>query len=101
SASTAFTKRITQLVADLANSGLEVSHPLLQGREKTERAILLVLTGNRGLCGGFNSNVIRQAAHRLSELTNSIPQVQLEISGKRGISAFRYRGVTPTQKFTH
>ena len=41
-AATAYTKRITKLVADLAQSGLEVSHPLLEPREKTNRAILLV-----------------------------------------------------------
>jgi F-type H+-transporting ATPase subunit gamma len=99
-AATAYTKRITQLVADLANSGLEVSHPLLEGREKTERAILLVLTGNRGLCGGYNSNVVRQAAARFSELKATVPHVGIEISGKRGITAFRYRGVTPAEKYT-
>src|SRR5208283_800551 len=38
-AATAYTRRITQLVADLARSGLTVTHPLLEGREKTERAI--------------------------------------------------------------
>src|SRR5689334_2832105 len=82
-AATAYTKRITKLVADLAHSGLEVSHPLLEGREKTDRAILLVLTGNRGLCGGFNSNVVRQAAVRLDQLKETIPHVEVEVSGKR------------------
>ncbi|HEX3997001.1 MAG TPA: ATP synthase F1 subunit gamma [Pirellulales bacterium] len=100
-AATAYTRRITQLVSDLANSGLEVSHPLLKGREKTERAILLVLTANRGLCGGYNGNVVRTAVARWQELTAAVPKVQLEISGKRGISAFRYRGLTPVEKYTH
>ena len=57
SASTAYTKRITALVADLANAGLSVSHPLLETRPEIKSARLLVLTGNRGLCGGYNSNV--------------------------------------------
>ncbi len=100
-AAAAYTKRITQLVSDLAHSGLEVSHPLLESREKTERAILLVLTGNRGLCGGYNSNVVRQAFARFHELKATIPDVELEISGKRGITAFRYRGITPKEKYTH
>src|SRR6478735_9101651 len=60
SAATSYTRRITQLVADLANSGLEVSHPLLEGREKVNHATLLVLSGNRGLAGGYNGNVVRQ-----------------------------------------
>ena len=56
-AATAYTKRITQLVADLANTGLAVKHPLLEAREKIKHAMLLVLTANRGLCGGYNGNV--------------------------------------------
>src|ERR1700743_1025869 len=68
SAATAYTKRITKLGAGLTRSGLEVRHPLLESREKTNRAVLLVLTGNRGLCGGYNSNVFRAAWARYNEL---------------------------------
>jgi F-type H+-transporting ATPase subunit gamma len=100
-AATAYTKRITKLVADLAQSGLEVSHPLLQSREKTNRAILLVITGNRGLCSGYNSNVFRAAWARYNELKAQVPQLELEISGKRGITAFKYRGIKGNQSFTH
>src|SRR4051794_26450985 len=64
SAATAYTRRITQLVADLVSSGLEVTHPLLEPRETTQRAILLMLSANRGLCGGYNSNVQRAAFGR-------------------------------------
>lgn len=101
SAATAYTKRITKLVSDLAQSGLEVSHPLLEPREKPGRTILLVITGNRGLCGGYNSNVIRHAWTRYKELTSEVPQVDLEISGKRGIVAFKYRGLTGVNSYTH
>jgi F-type H+-transporting ATPase subunit gamma len=101
SASTAYTKRITKLVADLAQAGLEVSHPLLEPREKTNRAILLVLTGNRGLCGGYNSNVFRQAWARYNELKQTVPQVELEISGKRGIAAFKFRSLKGNHAYTH
>ncbi|HZZ27186.1 MAG TPA: ATP synthase F1 subunit gamma [Pirellulales bacterium] len=100
-AATAYTKRITKLVADLSQAGLEVSHPLLESREKTNRVILLVLTGNRGLCGGYNSNVVRMAWARYNELKASIPQVDLEISGKRGIAAFKFRGLKGNQAYTH
>src|SRR4051812_9069801 len=101
SAATAYTRRITQLVADLAQSGLSVSHPLLEEREKVNTATLLVLTGNRGLCGGYNSNVVRAALHRYSELRGQVPHVTLEISGKRGIGAFKFRGFDPQERFTH
>src|SRR6187399_1396585 len=89
-AATAYTRRITQLVADLANSGLEVKHPLLEGREKTERAVLLMLSANRGLCGGYNGNVQRAGFQRLAELKAQIPDVKLMMSGKRGIAAAKF-----------
>src|SRR3569623_1634725 len=101
SAATAYTKRITALVADLANSGLEVSHPLLEGRSEIKHATLLVLTGNRGLCGGYNSNVQRAGLARYKELQSEVPKVTLEVSGKRGISAFRFRDIIPEVTFTH
>ena len=100
-ASTAYTRRITALVADLAKSGLSVSHPLLEPRETTNRVVLLVLTGNRGLCGGYNGNVQRAAVARHNELKAAIPQVDIEISGKRGASFLKFRGMPTTQTYTH
>ena len=100
-AATDYTKRITQLVADLANAGLEVSHPLLEGREHTNKATLLVLTGNRGLCGGYNTNVQRKGFVRLAEMKEEIPEVKLEVSGKRGIAACKFRKVKPDASYTH
>ncbi|MEX0819651.1 MAG: ATP synthase F1 subunit gamma [Pirellulaceae bacterium] len=98
-AATAYTRRITQLVSDLASSGLEVKHPLMEPREETNTALLLVLTGNRGLCGGYNGNVIRQAIPRLNELKATIPNVLLEVSGKRGVTALQFRGIEPQETF--
>jgi F-type H+-transporting ATPase subunit gamma len=100
-AATAYTKRITQLVADLAQSGLEVSHPLLEERDKVNNATLLVITANRGLCGGYNANVVRAGLARYAELRGHIPNVRLEISGKRGIGAFKFRGHDAQERFTH
>ncbi len=101
SAATAYTNRITQLVADLMTSGMEFSHPLLETRETVRNATLLVLTANRGLCGGFNGNVQRAGFHRWVELKQAIPNCRLELSGKRGIAAFKFRGITPDVAFTH
>jgi F-type H+-transporting ATPase subunit gamma len=60
-----------------------------------------VLTGNRGLCGGYNSNVQRAGVARWKELQESVPQTTLEVSGKRGISAFKFREIIPHESFTH
>lgn len=100
-AATAYTERITQLVADLAQTGLEVTHPLLEERSETRAGLLLVLTANRGLCGGFNSGVMRSALTRLEELKNGIANVMLHVSGKRGISALNFRHITPDMTYTH
>jgi F-type H+-transporting ATPase subunit gamma len=100
-AATAYTKRITALVAHLARTGLEVTHPLLQPRPEPKKALILVLTANRGLCAGYNGNVMRLANSRLRELRDAIPELRLEVAGKRGISAFKFRKVQPDESFTH
>jgi len=100
-AASAYTKRITALVGHLARGGLKVSHPLLRPHEPVRSAILLTLTSNRGLCGGYNAAVFRLAAARWNAMAEEMPGPRLEVSGKRGISAFRFRGVQPHQTFTH
>jgi len=100
-AASAYAKRMTQIVMDLAQAGLEVKHPLLEGREEAKNAILLVLTANRGLCGGYNSGVLRLATKRLGELSDEVPSMRLEVSGKRGISAMRFRKTKVDEAFTH
>lgn len=99
SAATAYTDRITQVVADLANAGLEVSHPLLEEHKDKQNGALLVLTANRGLCGGYNGNVIRMGTKRRQEMMNELPQCTLDVSGKRGISGFKFREIEMNQQF--
>ncbi|MCH2128876.1 MAG: ATP synthase F1 subunit gamma [Pirellulaceae bacterium] len=100
-AATAYTDRITQLVKDLANTGLEVSHPLLERRESMERGTLLILTANRGLCGGFNSGAVRLGIERRQQLMDDLNEVRVEMSGKRGVSAFAFRDLPLDESFTH
>jgi F-type H+-transporting ATPase subunit gamma len=53
------------------------------------------------LCGGYNGNVIRAAAERWTELQATVPKTTLEISGKRGITGFNFRGHKADERFTH
>jgi F-type H+-transporting ATPase subunit gamma len=99
-AATAYTRRITQIVADLATAGLEVSHPLLEAHDKNERATLLVLTANRGLCGGYNGAVFRAALVRLEELRQQFRRLDIEVAGKRGIAAAKFRKVPLANTYT-
>jgi F-type H+-transporting ATPase subunit gamma len=101
SAATAYTRRITRLVADLAQTGTQVSHPLLEGRETTKHATLLLLTANRGLCGGYNGSVIRTGLTRWKQLGAEVPNLRFEVSGKRGISALKFRGLMADKTYTH
>ncbi|XZE56828.1 ATP synthase F1 subunit gamma [Planctomycetaceae bacterium SH139] len=100
SAATAYTERITKIVSQLAAAGAEVKHPLLESRDEVKSATLLVLTSNRGLCGGYNSSVLRIANPRLQEFKRDFPAVQLEVSGKRGIGSFKFRGIDVDASYT-
>jgi F-type H+-transporting ATPase subunit gamma len=100
-AASAYTKRITALVGQLATAGLEVKHPLLEPHAEMSKAVLLVLSANRGLCGGYNSSVLRQGLNQWKQLQSEVGEVTLEVSGKRGISAFRFRKFVIAERFTH
>ena len=100
SAATDYTKRITQIVQDLANSGTSVSHPLLEAHESIKAVDILVLTANRGLCGGYNGSVVRVATQRRNEILEQANAGQTSVSGKRGISAFRFAGVPIEKTYT-
>jgi F-type H+-transporting ATPase subunit gamma len=91
---------MTKLVQDLLASGLSVSHPLLQQRETVRNATLLVLTANRGFCGGLNGSLIRAGAQRWMELKQSVPNCRLEVSGKRGMKGLKSRGIDASASYT-
>ena len=94
----AYTRRISELVRNLSSSGAAANHPLLQERPEPKKTLLLVLSSNRGLCGGYNGNVLRTASLAYDTLTQN-QEVDLEIAGKRGFAFFRYRGVTVVNPF--
>lgn len=99
-AATDYTKRITQIVQDLAKSGTDVSHPLLKAHETVKAVDMLVLTANRGLCGGYNGSVVRAAAQRRAEIQAQADAGQTLASGKRGISALRFAGIPLEKTYT-
>src|SRR5437588_3898184 len=57
----AYTRKIAELAADLSATATDVTHPLLAKRAEVKNALLLVLTSNRGLCGGYNASILREA----------------------------------------
>lgn len=91
-AATDYTQRMAKVVADLAKAGLDVSHPLLEARETSSKSVMLVLSSNRGLCGGYNGNVLRLATLRYRELLQN-GSVTVDAAGKRAISGFKFREI--------
>ncbi|NCX97340.1 MAG: ATP synthase F1 subunit gamma [Planctomycetia bacterium] len=87
-----YTKHLAKILENIAAVGADVAHPLLEIRP-TKRTAVLVLTGNRGLCGGYNGNVVRQAAALLGQWKSEQVETRVTVSGKRGISALKFRGV--------
>ena len=66
------------------------SLPLLQEHDSIERVGLLLVTGDRGLAGAFNSQIIRAGNRRRSELSSE--QIAWYASGRRGVSSIEFRG---------
>ena len=94
-----YTKQLAKILGNIAQAGASVSHPLLVVRP-TKRAAVLVLTGNRGLCGGYNSNVVRQSVALLGQWKSERVDTNVAVSGKRGISALKFRGVDIAETYT-
>jgi F-type H+-transporting ATPase subunit gamma len=102
----AYTRKMAEIVADLAGTLAAAAeqgsftHPLLQTRETEKKSLLLVLTSNRGLCAGYNGAIIRLAQQRIREAKAANVELDVEISGKRGISFFRFQKLPMAQTYT-
>jgi F-type H+-transporting ATPase subunit gamma len=96
----AFTRKISELAADLSASATNISHPLLEKRETVKTSLLLVISSNRGLCGGYNGAILREAAARLRAYDSQGVARKLELSGKRAINWFRYQRITAEATYT-
>jgi F-type H+-transporting ATPase subunit gamma len=97
----AFTRKVAELAADLSANATGITHPLLQKREKIQRSVLLILTSNRGLCGGYNASILREAGLAVRRNETEGVEVQLELSGKRAIAFFKYQGIPIAHQYTH
>jgi F-type H+-transporting ATPase subunit gamma len=97
----AFTRKVSELAADLSASASDITHPLLETHDPIKNNLLLVLSSNRGLCGGYNASILREAIHRAREIGSEGKTLHLELSGKRAIAYFRFQGLAAEQTFTH
>ena len=94
-----YAQTLDQIISDLAarSADEEMAHPLLTARP-IRRAEVVVLTSDRGLAGGFNSNVIRRANRYLYE-NSGLEKIQMSTVGRKGFDFFRQRGQTIRKDF--
>jgi len=91
-----YAQALAEVIGELYSPELAERFPLLRqpghsGRGAgVRRAALLLITSNRGLCGAFNANLIREARRRLEELERQDAHTELHLVGKKGISYFKF-----------
>jgi F-type H+-transporting ATPase subunit gamma len=90
-ASAPYQEKLREVMADLADASIEVEHPLLESRA-VKRSLILLVTSNRGLCGGYNSNLCFTARDLIASERAGGAEVELHVVGKKGIQYFRHRG---------
>ena len=91
-------RRMTRRAVEAAES--IPSLPLLEEHDSIERVGLLLVTGDRGLAGAFNSQIIRGGNRRAKELEGDGKQVSWYASGRRGVSSIEFRGLELADGFT-
>jgi F-type H+-transporting ATPase subunit gamma len=97
----AYTRKIAELAADLSASATNVKHPLLETHPEVKNSLLLVICSNRGLCGGYNAAILREATARIRQIRAEGVNLHLELSGKRAIAYYRYQGISAERTYTH
>ena len=91
-----YAQALAEVIGELYDPELAERFPLLRQPGQTmrgagvRRVALLLITSNRGLCGAFNANLIREARRRMQELETQDAHIELHLVGKKGISYFKF-----------
>ena len=95
-----YTEKLAELVADLSDAAADVDHPLMKTHDDVKKSAMVVITSKRGLCGGFNSNVLRTAIHHLDEQAKAGIETDVHMVGTKGINYFRFLRRPLTEQLT-
>jgi len=95
-----YSEKLGEMVASLAGLGADIDHPLMTEQVDAERSALLVITSNRGLCGGFNSNVLRGAVRHIDTLAGEGIESDVSMVGKKGVNYFKFLGRAMVDRIT-
>jgi F-type H+-transporting ATPase subunit gamma len=93
-----YANQLKHVLSNLAGRIENIAHPLLEVRPE-KRILLLVVTADRGLCGGFNTNLLKAASNFLRQHRDK--EVQLYTAGKKGRDFFRRRNLNLVGEYTN
>src|SRR5919205_1378453 len=95
-----YADRMLELMAGVSQAAGAVRLPLLERRENVERVAIVPVTGDRGLAGAFNAQVLRRAFAEMREAQAAGQQVRFFTSGKKAQSTIRFRRLDLGQSWT-
>ena len=87
-----YAEQIRRVISHVASSHAEFSHPFLTQPESLRRVGFIVVTTDRGLCGGLNVNLLRELLRKMKQLEGDSVAIDLSVIGKKGASFFRSVG---------
>lgn len=101
-ASRPYARLMRKVIAHVAQANTEFSHPFLIQRENVSRVAFIVVSTDRGLCGGLNSNLFRKLLPQVQEWQSKGAQVDVVAIGQKAVSFFRrIKGVNLVGSVTH
>jgi hypothetical protein len=86
-----YARHITRALTALISHHTHIAHPLVQEKPEGKRAAVLVITSDRGFCGGYNANVIREAEALITLLRGEGKDPIPYVVGRKGITWYRFR----------
>jgi F-type H+-transporting ATPase subunit gamma len=94
-----YSTEITNMLTELAGASA-LDHPLLVERESPKRAGVLVVSSDRGLCGGYNANVLRKSEELFSLLREEGKKPVVYAVGRKALGYYRFRGRDVAESWT-
>ncbi|MFN2603692.1 MAG: F0F1 ATP synthase subunit gamma [Gemmatimonadaceae bacterium] len=87
-----YANSLAEVISSLYSPELAEQFRLLRQPNELRKAVVILLTSNRGLAGGFNANLIKEARNLLARLDKEGAQTILRIVGRKGLGYFKYVG---------
>ncbi|MBN2248662.1 MAG: ATP synthase F1 subunit gamma [Coriobacteriia bacterium] len=88
-----------EVLGNVARFVQGASHPLLEEHEERTRVMVVSITSDRGLCGAFNSNILRITEDLIRSETEAGVETDVIAVGKKAIGYLRYRGIEPVVSY--